>query len=140
MASLSVKELKKLVTLKTHNDDGGGGSRLSGMDKAELQTLVHDLLGATASSPDEIAELLATTATTSSTPTTKKKKPRRTQQHQPQSQHQQQATEFGNMDPDQLRAQARMMRSMTPQQIRMTHPQLANMSDRCVCGVLVLVL
>merc|ERR1711865_997500 len=66
---------------------------------------------------------------TSSTPTTKKKKPRRTQQHQPQSQHQQQATEFGTMDPDQLRAQARMMRSMTPQQIRMTHPQLANMSD-----------
>jgi len=128
MASLSVKELKKLVTLKTHDDGGGGSRSLSGMDKAELQTLVHDLLGATASSPDEIAELLATTAT-SSTPTKKKKKPRRTQQHQPQSQHQQQATEFGNMDPDQLRAQARMMRSMTPQQIRMTHPQLAKMSD-----------
>ena len=143
IASLSVKELKKLVTLKTQDGGSGGSSRLSGMDKAELQTRVHDLLGATASSPDEIAELLATTATTSSTtPTKKKKKPRHPhQQHQQQqSLHQQQATEFGNMDPNQLRAQARMMRSMTPQQIRMTNPQLANMSDRYVCGVVVLLL
>mmetsp|Transcript_104588 Transcript_104588/g.156640 ORF Transcript_104588/g.156640 Transcript_104588/m.156640 type:complete len:477 (-) Transcript_104588:1015-2445(-) len=109
--SLSIKELKKVLLSKNVEE-----AEVTGIDKAELKSKVADLV----ESPEEVAELLAvkSAAPASASAATSTKN------------LYQAADEFANMDPDQLRQQARAMKSMDPAQIRRMNPQLAHMTDQ----------
>jgi len=108
--SMSVKDL--IVILKYKDEDPGN---TSGIEKSDLQARVSKLVA----SEEELPELLALAKSKSNESTTK----------QTTSAHSQAAEEMGNMSPDQLRQQARMMRTMDPAALRRMNPQLANMSD-----------
>jgi hypothetical protein len=108
--TLSVKELKMI--LKSQNTPD---SEMIGVDKRELQSKVANLTDA----PEEIAKLLAhgkagTPTTARATPFVNPSKA---------------ANQLSNMSPDELRSQARMMRSMDPDSVRRMNPQLQHMSN-----------
>ncbi len=111
--SLSVKELKQILTTKANVAD----SELTGCDKSDLQNKVSALEN---SSPESIAQWLieSKTAPTRVLPATS-----------PSIDPSQAADQIASMNPEQLRQQARMMRSMPPDTIRRMNPQLAHMSD-----------
>jgi len=115
LESLSVKELKMILKYKSKEPDD-----TAGMEKSDLASRVSDLFD----SPDDLPALLAkakssakpaaaaaSTSTFSAAATS------------------QAAQQMGNMSPDQLRQQARMMKTMDPATVRRMNPQLANMSD-----------
>jgi hypothetical protein len=121
LESLSVKELKMI--LKKKNNDG----ELVGMDKSDLRAEVTELMSSESESADEneneIPKLLAKAKLSQPkpvAPVSVKNNP---------GVGSQAADNLGNMNPDQLRQQARMMRTMDPNYIRQTNPQLAHMSD-----------
>lgn len=123
--SLSVKELKKILKSKASISD----SELTGVDKSELQSKVSALDGA--SSPETIGQWLAEEAVPKSF-TAATKTPSSTSSSaavDPSLDPAQAADQLANMNPEQLRQQARMMRSMPPDQIRRMNPQLAHMTD-----------
>eukprot|EP00536_Pseudo-nitzschia_multiseries_P009830 jgi/Psemu1/306854/fgenesh1_kg.286_\ len=108
LENLSVKELNVILKYKNKQSKS-----TSGMDKSDLQAQVSDLIDGS----EELPELLAKAKASEnpSTPTT--------------AAHTQAAEQLSNMSPDQLRQQARMMRTMDPNVVRRMNPQLANMSD-----------
>lgn len=109
--TLSAKELKAILRSKLVPKN-----EISGIDKAELQTKVSEF----ASSPEEVAELLYKAT---------EPKPKRAAGAGAAVNPSQAADQLGNMSPEQLLQQARMMRTMPPSTIRKMNPQLANMSD-----------
>ena len=111
--TLSVKELKQILKAKANTPD----AELTGLDKSELQSKVTALGDAT---PETIAQWLAES---------KKVPVRANAKPSPQMDPSQAAETIATMDPEQLRQQARMMRSMPPDTIRRMNPQLAHMSD-----------
>ncbi len=111
--SLSVKELKMILKFKSKEPED-----TAGMEKSDLASRVSDLFD----SPDELPALLAK-AKSSAKPaavSTSSFSAAATAQA---------AQQMGNMSPDQLRQQARMMKTMDPATVRRMNPQLANMSD-----------
>jgi hypothetical protein len=122
LESLSVKELKMI--LKKKNNDG----ELVGMDKSDLRTEVTKLMSSESADENEIPKLLAKAKLSQPkpvAPVSVKNNP---------GVGSQAADNLGNMNPDQLRQQARMMRTMDPNYIRQTNPQLAHMSDEQIRG------
>jgi hypothetical protein len=112
IATLSVKELKLLLKEKNVQD-----SEFVGVDKSELKTKLTDM----ALSSEEIAHILATA---------KAPKPTAPAAAASNTTFQDQASDqLSSMSPEQLRQQALMMRSMDPDTIRRTNPQLAHMSN-----------
>jgi len=109
-----VKELKIILKQKNKQTEDAA---LSGMDKSDLQSEVSKHI----SSSDEIPELLAKVkAKEFSQPVTINNN---------SNVGAQAADNLSNMNPEQLRQQARMIRSMDSNMIRRTNPQLANMTD-----------
>mmetsp|Transcript_44525 Transcript_44525/g.49915 ORF Transcript_44525/g.49915 Transcript_44525/m.49915 type:complete len:505 (-) Transcript_44525:62-1576(-) len=114
LESLSVKELKMILKHKKKQSDDVA---LSGMDKSDLQSEISKHI----SSSDEIPELLAKVkAKELSQPVTGNNNTNIGAQA---------ADNLNNMNPEQLRQQARLIRSMESNMIRRTNPQLANMTD-----------
>lgn len=110
LESLSVKELKMVLKYKNKQPVD-----ISGMEKSHLVAKVSELID----SPEDLPALLAKAKTDASAPIS-------TTAAAAQSQA---AQQLGNMSPDQLRQQARMMKSMDPAAVRRMNPQLANMTD-----------
>mmetsp|Transcript_941 Transcript_941/g.2406 ORF Transcript_941/g.2406 Transcript_941/m.2406 type:complete len:504 (+) Transcript_941:100-1611(+) len=108
LESLSVKELNLILKYKNKKSKNA-----SGMDKSDLQTQVSELIHDSEGLPELLAKAKANAHP--STPD--------------MSAHTQAAEQLSNMSPDQLRQQARMMRTMDPNVVRRMNPQLANMSD-----------
>eukprot|EP00980_Cylindrotheca_fusiformis_P027963 scaffold22574_cov125-Cylindrotheca_fusiformis.AAC.16 len=110
--SLSIKELKTVLLSK-----GVAESELTGIDKSDLQSKLSNLQ----LSEEGIAELLAMADAP---------KPASTTRHSnPSMDPTQAASQLENMSPDQLRQQARAMKTMDPATIRRMNPQFANMTD-----------
>lgn len=124
--SLSVKELKAILKFKENTSD----TELTGIDKSELQSKVANLKD---TSPEKIAQWLAEAKTTTTTTTTSSASTgsttTRPSSSNPTVNPAQAADQLATMNPEQLRQQARMMRSMPPDTIRRMNPQLAHMSD-----------
>lgn len=114
--SLSIKELKTILQSNTNITEVA----LTGIDKSDLQAKVASMKG---SSPERIAQWLAEAKTKSPTP------PVATPVASPNVDPSQAADQLANMNPDQLRQQARMMRTMNPDTIRRMNPQLAHMTN-----------
>lgn len=126
MESLSVKELKMI--LKKKNNDG----ELVGMDKSDLRDEVTKLMSSesiSAADENEIPKLLAKAKLSQPKPVVAPVSVKNNPGVGSQA-----ADNLGNMNPDQLRQQARMMRTMDPNYIRQTNPQLAHMSDEQIKG------
>lgn len=117
--SLSVKELKQILTAKADTSE----SVLTGLDKSELQSKVSALENA---SPETIAQWLVECK---NSPRSSAPSPAPATTGSPSIDPSQAADQIANMNPEQLRQQARMMRSMPPDTIRRMNPQLAHMSD-----------
>ena len=114
--SLSIKELKLLIQSKKIVQDD---NEMTGLDKTELTAKVREAID----SNDEIAEILAK-AQEPKSPPPKSKKGKASPIDPTQA-----ADQLSSMNPEQLRQQARMMRTMPPSQIRSMNPALANMTD-----------
>ncbi|VEU34311.1 unnamed protein product [Pseudo-nitzschia multistriata] len=105
---LSVKELKLILKYKCLQP-----KNLAGMDKSDLRVEVSSSLGESESLPKLLANAKANKDAFIPTTTT----------------HSQAADQLSKMSPDQLRQQAKMMRTMDPDVVRRMNPQLANASD-----------
>lgn len=117
LESLSIRQLKMVLKYKNQPTDD-----TVGMEKSELASRVSKLIA----SSDELPEILAkakSNARESVSSTTS------TSYTASSAQAAQAADQLSNMSPDQLRQQARMMRTMDPATVRRMNPQLANMSD-----------
>jgi hypothetical protein len=110
--SLSVKELKAI--LKQNN---GADSDITGIDKGELKAKVSDLQF----EEEQIAEILARANAPKNPPTSSAQ----SSYINPSAA----ANQLANMSPDQLRQQARAMRSMDPNTLRRMNPQFANLTN-----------
>ena len=108
--SLSVKEMKMVLNYKSKEP-----ADTLGMDKSDMQARIFELFD----SPEELPALLAKAKTKANANGVAS-----TAAAQSQA-----AQQLGNMSPDQLRQQARMMRTMDPATVRRMNPQLANMTD-----------
>ena len=116
--SLSAKELKIILKYKNLQD-----SELAGVEKSELRSKLSGI----SQDSEEIGEWLAKAKAAGTKPATT------TTAYSPKvnvSQTSQAADQLANMSPEQLRQQARMMRSMDPASIRRMNPQLAHMTDQ----------
>ena len=110
LQSLSVKELKMVLKYKSKEP-----ADTVGMEKAELEAKVSEAIDST----EELPVVLAKAKSQA------KPKPSGVSA----AAQAQAAQQLGNMSPEQLRQQARMMRSMDPATVRRMNPQLANMTD-----------
>jgi hypothetical protein len=120
--SLSVKELKLLIQSKKIVEDD---NELTGLDKDELKAKVSEAID----SEDEIAEILSKAQEPNAPPAKAKKSAPAASGGMASVDPTQAADQLASMNPEQLRQQARMMRSMPPSQVRSMNPALANMSD-----------
>jgi len=113
--SLTIKELKSVLTAKNKDSDEVSGS---GMDKSQLLTIVRDAV----ESEEEVAEILALA-------TAKEQKVNTKKDYDLKNKMQQEANQVANMSPDQMRSQAQMMKSMDNATIRRMNPAMANFTD-----------
>lgn len=107
--SLSIKEMKIVLKAKKKSSDN---AMEGGMDKSQLSQLVED----TVESEEEVAEILARAKVN-------------TKVQNQSSQAANQASQVASMTPEQLRSQAKYMRSMDSATIRLMNPAMANFSD-----------
>jgi hypothetical protein len=122
--SLSVKELKLVIQSKKIVQDD---NEMTGLDKDELKAKVQEAID----SNDEIPEILAKAQEPKSPPPKAKKTSPSpgAASGMPSVDPSQAADQLASMNPEHLRQQARMMRTMPPSQIRSMNPALANMTD-----------
>jgi hypothetical protein len=111
LKSLTAKELKMVLKYKNQEP-----SDTTGMEKSDLQARVSKLID---DSSEELPELLASA----------KAKAGADDSVSTTASHSQAADQLGNISPDQLRQQARMMKTMDPTTLRRMNPQFANMTD-----------
>lgn len=119
LESLSVKELKKILQHKE------AVLKFQGMDKADLQEKLKELT----TSPLEITEWLAHANAPGSSSSSESAGSDDKSKGNGANDFDAGLNQFDNMDPNQLRQQAQIMRSMPPAQLRSMNPQLAGMSD-----------
>jgi len=108
LESLSVKELKMVLKYKNQQP-----ADISGMEKLDLQARVSKLVSSSEELPESLAKAKTDANDFSSTTDS----------------HSHPTEELSNMSPDQLRQQARVMKTMDPSTVRRMNPQLANMTD-----------
>jgi len=112
--SLNVKEIITILTFKKH------AGKVIGVEKSELLKIVRDYV----ESETEVAEILARAKIEEH-----KQSHARKRDDSVKQQIQNQADQVANMSPEQLRAQAQMMRSMDAASIRRMNPAMANFTD-----------
>lgn len=117
--SLSIKELKAILLSRSHATDVG----LNGLDKKDLVMKVQALKDST---PENLAQWISEAQVNNGT---KAKLNTAAAAQKANVDPMQAANQLSNMNPEQLRQQARMMRTMDPDTIRRMNPQLAHMTN-----------
>lgn len=109
VASLNIREMQAVLAVK-----GVSASRMSGLDKAGLMSLLEEHI----SPSDELSVLIAQGPSRGSGALPEEISSRKEKEHS-----------VPQMDPAKLRQQAKALRTMNPNQIRRSNPQMASYTD-----------